>query len=174
MKQTKMNYCGRKNNNDWYTPSNVIESARKVLGKIDLDPASSDKANEVVKASKYYTIEDDGLCHGWYGKVFMNPPYNHGIVGKFILKLLEHFKAKEVTEAIVLVNNCTDTKWMQKAFLYCSAVCFYEGRITFIYPDGSDGANSSIQGQCILYFGNNSNDFFWEFRRYGAILLPPS
>ena len=43
-----------------YTPE-YIEAARIVLGSIDLDPASSDIANQLVRAKKYYTIADNGL-----------------------------------------------------------------------------------------------------------------
>jgi len=56
-------------NNERYTPADIIEDARKVLGTIDLDPASSELANETVKASKIYTAEDDGLAHDWEGNI---------------------------------------------------------------------------------------------------------
>ncbi len=57
-----------------YTPSAIVEAARKVMGGIDLDPASCEKANEVVKAAAYCTRENNGLLHPWWGKVFLNPP----------------------------------------------------------------------------------------------------
>ena len=46
--------------NEWYTPKNIIESARAVMGDIDLDPASSALANDIVQAKDYYTTNEDG------------------------------------------------------------------------------------------------------------------
>ena len=53
--------------NEWYTPAEIIEASRRTMINIDLDPASSDKANQTVKASKYFTIEDDdrGITYYW-------------------------------------------------------------------------------------------------------------
>lgn len=49
--------------NEWFTPSNIIEVARLTMGSIDLDPASCDLANQRVKAQKIYTEQDSGLVH---------------------------------------------------------------------------------------------------------------
>ncbi len=55
-----------------YTPAWVVEKARRVLGSIDLDPASCEEANKVVKATTYYS--EGGLFKPWRGCVFLNPP----------------------------------------------------------------------------------------------------
>jgi len=51
--------------NEWYTPTEYLEAAREVLGGFDLDPASSDAAQKIVKAQNYFTKSDDGLQKEW-------------------------------------------------------------------------------------------------------------
>lgn len=57
-----------------YTPSNVVEAARRVMGGIDLDPASCAVANERVRAVQWIGLPADGLALPWHGRVFLNPP----------------------------------------------------------------------------------------------------
>ena len=59
---------------EWYTPSYIVEPARRVLGVIDLDPASSRTANRTVKAAKFFDEQTDGLNQDWWGNVFLNAP----------------------------------------------------------------------------------------------------
>lgn len=148
-------------NNEWYTPAELIESARKVMGEIELDPASSEMANQVVKAKTIYTIDDDGLSQEWFGKVWLNPPYAGELIGKFIDKLNE----SDIEQAIVLVNNATETNWFNSLIVNASAVVFPKGRVKFYTPNNTIGA--PLQGQAIVYIGENNFEFMQEFSQYG-------
>lgn len=56
------------------TPEYIVEPSRRVLGHFDLDPATSEFANRLIRAGTIYTREDDGLVQPWAGRVFLNPP----------------------------------------------------------------------------------------------------
>ena len=156
--------------NEWYTPAEYIESARLVLGAIDLDPASSAAANEIVRATEFYTIEDDGLALGWHGRVWMNPPYAADLIGQFCARMVEQYASYAIDAAIVLVNNATETLWFQELAGAAAAICFPERRVRFWNPDGVP--SSPLQGQAFVYLGDDVKTFAAEFRRYGLVLEP--
>lgn len=150
-------------NNEWYTPTDIIETARTVMGSIDIDPASSEIANKTVKAETYYTAETNGLTKEWFGNVWMNPPYSTELIDKFVDKLVE--QKDNYKQAIVLVNNATETEWFEKIVNIASVVCFPRHRVKFYKPDGKVGA--PLQGQAILYIGGASNKFTSAFSQLG-------
>ena len=158
-------------NNEWYTPREYIEAARKVLGKIDLDPASSPQADAVVRAAVHYAIDDSGLAHEWRGRVWLNPPYAAELVGRFIVKLAIHVDAGDVSAAIVLVNNATETAWFQSLLTRASALVFPRGRVRFLRPDGTPGM--PLQGQAIVYVGTRPSVFLKAFEKFGRGMIVP-
>ena len=153
--------------NEWYTPPEFIAAARTVMGGIDLDPASSEIANETVGAFRIFTAADDGLVQAWGGRVWMNPPYEKGLVDKFAEKLRDEVRAGRVKQAVVLVNNATDTRWFATLCEVASMLCFPTGRIRFLKPDGERGA--PLQGQAVLYIGDQREPFAGVFARFGTV-----
>jgi phage N-6-adenine-methyltransferase len=158
--------------NEWYTPTKYIELARTVLGEIDLDPASSPPAQEVVRAKEFFTAEQDGLLRPWHGRVWLNPPYAQPLIGQFIDKLLEERSAGNITAAIALVHNYTSSSWFQRAAQIVDGICFAAQRIAFESPDGEKAAPT--QGQAFLYYGDNVEAFSNHFLEVGFILVPKS
>jgi len=152
--------------NEWYTPEKYIRAARAVMGGIDLDPASTAEANEVVGASQFFSQKQDGLKQEWKGRVWLNPPYASGLVDRFAEKLLEALSSKKVTAACVLVNNATETRWFQKLFSASEGVCFPAGRVKFWHPRK---VAVPLQGQALIYFGNNWDGFTEQFECFGVL-----
>ena len=155
---------------EWYTPPAILEAARSVLGGFDLDPASSEQANETVKAARIFTAEDDGLSQDWpIGRVWMNPPYAANLVDKFISRFCS--EVARGSTGFVLVNNATETGWFHELLGCCAAVCFPKGRLRFICPEEGE-KGTPLQGQAIFYFGPDVAAFMAAFEGRGGVLCP--
>lgn len=152
---------------EWYTPKVYIEAAREAMGGIDLDPASCLAAQQTVRATHFYTHEDDGLLQPWYGRIWLNPPYVQPTIEQFIDKLLGEWLSGHVTQAILLTNNSTDTRWFHHAEAMAEVVCFTKGRIAFVHPEKAEP--SPTQGQAFFYFGQEWRRFVRVFSALGFI-----
>ena len=154
--------------NEWYTPKEYVEAARKVLGSIDLDPASSNIAQKIVNAKKYFTIDNNGLDQSWIAEtLYLNPPYSQPAIWDFIDKLVTELVDGNVDRAILLTHNYTDTAWFHRAEELASAICFTRGRIKFV--DTDDNECAPTQGQAFFYFGEEPSKFSEHFLGYGFI-----
>lgn len=156
-------------NSEWYTPQVYVDAVREAMGGIDIDPCSCPAANGVVKAATFYDEADNGLARQWIGRVFVNPPYGDGTVDSFASKLLAELSAGHASQAVFLVNNCTETKWFQGLITQADAVCFPQGRISFWSLEKK--SKSPLQGQAVIYFGSNAKRFKRAFSRIGFCTL---
>jgi len=164
--------------NEWYTPAEIIEAARIVLGgSIDLDPASTPEANEVVRAKKIYTIEDNGLRWQWFGSVWLNPPY--GRVGtqsrqEIWLRCLERqYLRGNSKRAMAETRAAVGYDWfsaMWRLWPVCITNKCIEHRRPAAYR--SDKDNSAKTASALWYFGPDVELFTREFEQFGRVLLP--
>ncbi len=163
--QEEPNHIG----DEWYTPERVVVAVRKVMGgEIDLDPASSAVANEVVKALRFFTKEDNGLALVWTAdSLFMNPPYSMPLIEQFVDKFLQEYSTGNIRQAIVLTNNSADTGWYRKLAAGALVFCITNGRISFYSPER--GSDSPRMGQVFFYFGGSAIGFVNAFREFGEM-----
>jgi hypothetical protein len=158
---------------DWHTPLEYLEAARAVLGVIDLDPFSDEQANTRVKATRIITVADDGFTVSWADPetrtVWMNPPYTKGASSRVVDKFIEEYDYGSFDEAIVLMNSSTDTNWCQRLMKLSTALCFTQGRISFLSNDGKKSTGNT-KGQIFFYIGPNIDLFQDIFEPIGLVL----
>ncbi|MCP4437519.1 MAG: hypothetical protein GY810_00980 [Aureispira sp.] len=157
-------------NDEWFTPKWVIDKVYKVLGSIDLDPASNVEANKIVGASNIYTIEDNGLEKEWRGRVYMNPPYSAKLLKQFLNKAVEEYTCGNISECLILTNSGTDTLWNKILREYIQA--YTQGRISFICGETLKEKGKGSRGQCMTYIGKNANKFIQEFSSDETFWIP--
>lgn len=181
-------------NVELYTPPEIIQAARAVLGEIDLDPASSEVANQRVKAKRIFTKADDGLLQNWAGNVWMNHPWgaretkckknckkkscvkrgyhlDKELPGNaaWINKLVSEYERGNVDQALCITYASTGEAWFKPLKRY--PLCLLDGRTSFYTPEGIK-LNQNTKGCSVSYLGKNISAFYRCFSAFGGVMLP--
>lgn len=127
---------------EWLTPPEIMAT----LGMFDLDPCAP-----IVRpwdtAAKHYTIEDNGLCKIWSGRVWCNPPFGRA-AAKWMRRMAEH------SNGIALVPARTETAMFYETVLgHADAILFIKGRPHFHRVDGSRASFNSGAPICLVAYG---------------------
>ena len=155
---------------EWYTPAYIIEAAREVMGGIDCDPASCAIAQETVKATVYYTKEDDGLSKPWHGRVWLNPPFDFETCDQFVSRVCLEIDSGQISEATIVIPSWASRNYGQLALTQSQAFCSFEKRIKYYTP--SKQAGNPFYETMVFYFGPNKFRFAQVFGAFGAIATP--
>lgn len=142
-------------NDNWRTPPYIAAAARVALGgAIDLDPASSDRANEDVRAARYHHMLDDGLGQPWdCDRFFMNPPFSKP--GPWFTKAADGWKSGRIGAGVVLIADRALCTVAGSTILAAASLMVIPGkRLRFLNTDGTVGASPSF-GVLILAGGRN-------------------
>lgn len=167
----KTHVSNNSGNNEWYTPSNIIELARDTMGCIDIDPSSCEVAQYTVKATVYWTKETNGLDKDWIGNVWMNPPYSAALIKQFCNKLKEEYLSGNTKSFVTLTNNATETQWFKQLHDVSSVFCFLTKRVKFL-DQQLKPIGAPLQGQVLCFQGNDLQKemFIKNFSDLGLIL----
>jgi hypothetical protein len=128
---------------DHITPRWII----KRLGPFDLDPAAADPRPWAC-ATVNFTETDDGLRQPWHGRVWLNPPFNQYVVGKWIRKLAAHGCGT------ALLHARTGTDWFEPIWQSASGILFMADRLHFHRPDGTRQPANSGAPPILVSFGD--------------------
>jgi ParB family chromosome partitioning protein len=162
------------NANEWYTPARYVDAAREVMNGIALDPASCAAANQIVRAQRYYTREENGLAQDWAcDALWLNPPFGIAPGGKsnmaiWAMRLIDEYQQGRVKQAILVCMANTEASWFTSLWNY--PICFPSPRVLFHRPSGK--LDHHNQGTCFVYFGVQVQRFMTLFRKFGPVVTP--
>ena len=151
-------------NYEWYTPVEIVDMAREVMGGIDLDPFSSELANVEVKADHIFT--ELGLNRQWFGKVWMNHPFGRVMNKACVQKLVSAYNLGEIEQACCITFAATSEAWFRPLLNYPQ--CFIHGRTNYYLPDGTK-KRGVTKGSVVTYLGDNVEKFTEVFTIIGTV-----
>lgn len=130
-------------NDEWLTPPEIIAA----LELFDLDPCSPVK-RPWATARAHYTKKDDGLNCAWFGRVWLNPPFNRYERAKWMEKMAAY------GNGIMLVPAATETEaFCAHVWEKADAICFLKGRPHFHYVDGTRAAFNCGTAIALVAYG---------------------
>lgn len=134
--------------NEWITPPEIP----KALGHFDLDPCAPINP-PWAHADKQYNINDDGLALPWFGRVWLNPPYDSKAIDYWMQRMADH------NNGIALLFNRSDRNTFHDLiYPHADSMLLLKQRITFYHVDGTRAkANGGAPNVFFAYNELNSD-----------------
>jgi hypothetical protein len=127
------------------TPFRIIQ----VLGPFDLDPCAADPRPWDCARINWTS---GSLEREWPKDLFiyLNPPFNQYVAGKFVACLAQH------GHGILLLHARTETAWFEPVWKSASSILFLADRLHFHLPDGSRQPANSGAPLILAAFGDEA------------------
>jgi hypothetical protein len=169
---------------EWYTPEDILNSARLVLdGYIDFDPFSCAEANEAVNAEWWLGEETDGFnLDVWPNcgpiTIWCNPPggkvANKSKAALAWANLMKYQDSGRLESALFMAFSIESLQVTQKGYHSVSMMhfplCVPSKRLKHRAPKGKK-AESPTHAQAIIYVPgtvDRTDIFMQEFSKYGV------
>lgn len=144
-------------NDEWLTPPNIIEQ----LGTFDTDPCNAVN-NPFTTAIRSYT--EGGLEKQWFGRVWLNPPFNRYERPLWMQKMADH------NDGIMLVPAACETDaFYQHVWGKASGILFLKGRPHFHYISGERAKANSGCTICLVSYGSKNLEYL-QMSGLGVVL----
>jgi hypothetical protein len=162
-----------------YTPPRVVAAVREALGRIDLDPASTELVNATfIRAKRIYTKASNGLDREkpWAGRVYCNPPGGSNNPRLFWERMVIEWETKAITAGVFLAFNIGQLQQSQEwdRPMLCWPFCIPAKRLVF-WKEKNGQLEPREHGEfpnAILYVGRNIKRFATAFKDIGTVIVP--
>lgn len=170
---------------DYGTPAKIVDAARRVMGGIDLDPASAPYWNRRIGARVYWHIE---TVTRWYqprvhpldrpwrvdgmpARVWMNHPYGRRENAAWVAKLVDEYERGNVYEACALTFAEQSTSWGQQLRQFPRWIP--DKRVAHM-DRNYQPISGSVKGSMVTYLGPAWERFALEFSELGGTVDIPA
>ncbi len=149
---------------DFYTPNELIVSARDAMDGIDLDAASHWLANRTHKIPKYFHLHKSAFDNPWEGNVWLNPPYGNNDPWFERIKLF--WDSGSIKQLCMISPVWAFSTQIAAPILdRSSAMTLLTPTPRFWgNPGGKTGTNHP---HAIIYMGKRVSNFYDSFRQFG-------
>lgn len=106
---------------EWQTPDSIFVPLNNEF-KFEWDVCAT---KENAKCVGFYTLQDDGLSTAWFGRCWMNPPFNSA--ARWVKKAYE----SELAMTVALLPSRTNTNWWHTYCMRATEIRFVLGRPKF-------------------------------------------
>ena len=153
---------------DYYTPKEVVETARLAMGGIDLDPATHADANRVHKIKTWYHINRSAFENPWFGRVWLNPPY--GDNSRWFNRIMEE---RGFIEQLCMISPvwAFSTQVAREFMAVSSAMVLLSPTPKFWGKGERTGTNHP---HAVVYLGPDKERFLAAFAPDGSSNIPMS
>lgn len=149
---------------DWRTPEEIVELVRQVFGgSIACDPCGADGSVVGARYTFGPTSKTDGLELAWSSPAYVNPPYAE--LGQWMGKCEHEWSMREV-EIIALIPARTDTVAFHNHAFRAPALCFWQGRLTFL-----GAPHPAPFPSALVYWGDRIARFRHVFEDHGVVVV---
>jgi len=173
--------------NEWYSPEDICEAAKEVLGDINFDPFSCEAANSLVKARQFLSLEkgQDGFDLSQWPihpvTVYCNPPGGkQGNKSQTVMAwdTLMRFRELGLLRSAIFMGfsleHLSSTQQIQPSMCNFPFV-IPAARIRFIKQETMLPNDSPTHANVIVYVPGIQNDTvkFWHaFEQFGSCMSP--
>ena len=150
----------------WVT-KDFAEQIHRVIPLFDLDAAAPlpEVGTSHIQAKKIFTIRDNSLTQNWGNsqKIWINPPYQNGVIQKWFLKGLKVFeKSENIILCYLIPSNIEANYFTELIIPNASLILIIKGRQIYQRPDTS--TSTGRMGTALCIFQKGFDDLVIDFK----------